>query len=159
MLWGKRLEVLAELLPADRRRLAVLNNPSNPGHARNLTDIAEQAPRLGFTPRILDLTTPAAMPAYAAPPPSRSTSSEPVAWKRLKRVGGVRLGVMVLDGVLVGDMVALGVTDWDAPRVSEVVGVAVEDGSGDAYAANSHVSWKAPVTPWLVRGAHAGTST
>ena len=66
MLWGKRLEVLAELLPADRRRLAVLNNPSNPAHARNLTDIAEQAPRLGFTPRVLNLTTPAAMPAVLA---------------------------------------------------------------------------------------------
>jgi putative ABC transport system substrate-binding protein len=62
----ERLEVLAELLPADRRRLAVLNNPSNPAHARNLTDIAEQAPRLGFTPRVLNLTTPAAMPAVLA---------------------------------------------------------------------------------------------
>jgi putative ABC transport system substrate-binding protein len=61
MLWGKRLEILAELLPPERRRVAVLNNPANPAHARNLVDIAEQAPRLGFTPRVLNLATPAAM--------------------------------------------------------------------------------------------------
>lgn len=66
LLWGKRLEMLAELLPPERRRLAVLTNPTNPAHARNLTDIVEQAPRLGFSARVLPLARPSDMLALLA---------------------------------------------------------------------------------------------
>ncbi|MCC7284110.1 MAG: ABC transporter substrate-binding protein [Acetobacteraceae bacterium] len=50
MLWGKRIEILRELLPARRTRLAVLSNSANPSHGRNLADIAMHAPRYGFVP-------------------------------------------------------------------------------------------------------------
>jgi putative ABC transport system substrate-binding protein len=63
MLWGKRLELLAMLLPEDRRRLAVLTNPTNFAHTRNLADIAEQAPAYGFLPRVLELSRREAMDA------------------------------------------------------------------------------------------------
>ena len=69
----------------------------------------------------------------------------------------------VLDAVWDAVQVAMGVTDGTAPRVKEGVGVAVgvagDDWLGAGYCAYAQVSRKAPVTPWGVRGAQAGTRT
>jgi putative ABC transport system substrate-binding protein len=58
LLWGKRMEILRELLPPERRRLAVLANAGNPSHARNLEDVARQAPAHGFAPEVLPISQP-----------------------------------------------------------------------------------------------------
>ena len=49
LLGGKRLELLAELLPADKRRVAFLANEGGVVTPRQLADLREQAPRHGFT--------------------------------------------------------------------------------------------------------------
>jgi putative tryptophan/tyrosine transport system substrate-binding protein len=45
--WGKRLEILAELLGRQPHRLAWLGNPANPGAAFNWTDTKDAAGKLG----------------------------------------------------------------------------------------------------------------
>ncbi len=56
LLWGKRLELLHDLLPAGRREVALFENRGNPVHMRNRQEVAAQAARLGFGVRAVPFT-------------------------------------------------------------------------------------------------------
>lgn len=57
LLWGKRLEMLHELLPEGRHEVALLENPTNPTQNRNRPDVQSHAARLGFALRIVPITS------------------------------------------------------------------------------------------------------
>jgi putative ABC transport system substrate-binding protein len=63
LLWGKRLEMLAELLPPGRGEVALLHNPDNPTQARNGPDVAQHAARLGLHARTVEFSGNAGMAA------------------------------------------------------------------------------------------------
>lgn len=63
LLWGKRIEMLAELLPPGRRQVALLHNPDNPTQARNGPDVALHAARLGLQARTVEFAGNAGMAA------------------------------------------------------------------------------------------------
>jgi putative tryptophan/tyrosine transport system substrate-binding protein len=63
LLWGKRIEMLDELLPPTRRDLALLHNPGNPTQARNLPDVEAHAARIGFRSRVVVFRGNDTMPA------------------------------------------------------------------------------------------------
>lgn len=66
LLWGKRLEMLHELLPAGRREVALFENGGNPTQIRNRPDVLAQATRLGLGVRVVPLSDNAGMAAALA---------------------------------------------------------------------------------------------
>lgn len=66
LLWGKRLEMLRELLPAGRREVALIENRGNPTQSRNRPDVLAQAARLGLGVRVVPLSDNAGMAAALA---------------------------------------------------------------------------------------------
>lgn len=63
LLWGKRLDMLQELLPGGRREVVLLENPTNPTQLRNRPDVQSHAARLGFALRVVPVVSNEAMPA------------------------------------------------------------------------------------------------
>jgi putative ABC transport system substrate-binding protein len=66
LLWGKRLEMLRELLPPGRREVTLMENAGNPTHSRNRADVLAHAERLGFGVRLVPVTGNEGMPAALA---------------------------------------------------------------------------------------------
>lgn len=66
LLWGKRLEVLRELLPTGQREVALFENPGNPTQIRSRPDVLAQAERLGFVIRVVPVLDNAGMTAALA---------------------------------------------------------------------------------------------
>jgi putative ABC transport system substrate-binding protein len=58
ILWGKRLEILAELLGRQPRRLAWLGNPANAATADNWTDAKDAAAKLGVELMRVEVSKP-----------------------------------------------------------------------------------------------------
>lgn len=66
LLWGKRLDVLDEVLPAGPREVALLENPTNPTQRRNRPDVEAHAARLGFVLRVVPIASNEGMGAALA---------------------------------------------------------------------------------------------
>jgi putative ABC transport system substrate-binding protein len=66
LLWGKRFEMLRELLPQGRPEVSLIENTANPNQVRNRLDVLAQAERLGFGVRLVSLTGNEGMPAALA---------------------------------------------------------------------------------------------